>query len=429
MSIIADINNLPSTLPLPATRSSPIEWENQKEQWGQFLNDQTFSILENLLVVFKESSTYLINNSFKKLDNLTNEDLNTIYGTQNNGFRLQPLTSNATLARNYPINQAGTLITFSTQDEYTIQIYISYQGNSIFMRTNKISDETSWNSWISSLFSKDIINDLTTGGVNSMLSAEQGKILDSSKLNVLGGIISGSLQINENLTVNNALNSLKGYKINGSDTIIVDPSNILIIGNNIIDSIKLRSSDGVKPAWSDYLTGTEILRPFALQEDITNINNSLTLLNNKINTPLKANNSLIGVAITKNVLYECQLTNSTIFSWTIDNNSSDPILNINSLIQSNQLRQKIVNKQVNRFNIKLNIKFALAPTQSEILEVRLLNNTLGNDSKIILIPATNSDIITSVDFTTITTSTDGYTLAFYSSVDITELKIISITRI
>ena len=208
------------------------------------------------------------------------------------------------------------MITFSTQDEYTIQIYISYQGNSIFMRTNKISDETSWNSWISSLFSKDIINDLTTGGVNSMLSAEQGKILDSSKLNVLGGIISGSLQINENLTVNNALNSLKGYKINGSDTIIVDPSNILIIGNNIIDSIKLRSSDGVKPAWSDYLTGTEILRPFALQEDITNINNSLTLLNNKINTPLKANNSLIGVAITKNVLYECQLTNSTIFSWT-----------------------------------------------------------------------------------------------------------------
>ena len=429
MTLIDDINNLPSSLPVPATRSSPIEWENQKEQWGQFLNDQTFSILENLLVVFKESSTYLINNSFKKLDNLTNEDLNTIYGTQNNGFRLQPLTSNATLARNYPINQAGTLITFSTQDEYTIQIYISYQGNSIFMRTNKISDETSWNSWISSLFSKDIINDLTTGGVNSMLSAEQGKILDSSKLNVLGGIISGSLQINENLTVNNALNSLKGYKINGSDTIIVDPSNILIIGNDIIDSIKLRSSDGVKPAWSDYLTGTEILRPFALQEDITNINNSLTLLNNKINTPLKANNSLIGVAITKNVLYECQLTNSTIFSWTIDNNSSDPILNINSLIQSNQLRQKIVNKQINRFNIKLNIKFALAPTQSEILEVRLLNNTLGNDSKIILIPATNSDIITSVDFTTITTSTDGYTLAFYSSVDITELKIISITRI
>ena len=430
MSIIDDINNLPSTLPLPATRSSPLEWEAEKEQWGEFLNDRTFSILENLLTTFKESSTYLLNNSFKKLDNLTNEDLNTIYGTQNNGFRLQPLTSNATLARNYPINQAGTLITFSTQDTYTSQIYIPYQGNYLFLRTNKISDASTWNAWKSVLFSDNIINDLTTGGSGNVLSAEQGKILNSTKLGITGGTITGSLTINENLTVNNAFNTLKGIKIDGTDTVFIDSSNIMIVGNDTLSGIKLRNKDNTVPSWSDFSTGSEIIKPFALQEDLTPINTNIINLGNKVNSPLKANNtSSTSLIVTSNVSLIAQLSNTSDFTWNINPSSSDPVLNINTLILNNQIKQKTINKQVNKFIVRLSIKFTSAPIKIETLNITFKNDTLGSITKTIILPMSQSELVTEIEFNTITTSTDGYNLEFYSSVDIPELKITEIIRI
>lgn len=430
MSIIDDINNLPSTLPLPATRSSPLEWEAEKEQWGEFLNDRTFFILENLLTTFKETSTYLLNNTFKKLDNLSTENLNTLYGVSQNGFRLQPLSSNATSINNYPVIQAGTLIIFSTQDTYTSQIYIPYQGNYLFLRTNKIADATTWNTWKSMLFSDNIINDLITGGVSNVLSAEQGKILDNKKLDIAGGSITGSLNINENLTVNNAFNAIKGIKIDGTDTIFVDSSNNLIVGNDTLSGIKLRNKDNIIPVWSDFTTGSEVIKPLALQEDLTPITTNISTLTNKVNSPLKAENSATSfLTLTNNTPLLAQLSNTSDFTWSIKSNSSDPILSVDNLILSNQIKQKTINKQVNKFIVRLSIKFTSAPTNIETLNVTLKNDTLGSITKTIVISALQSELITEIEFTTITTSTDSYGLEFYSSVDIPELKITEITRI
>ena len=428
--IQTEINNLPSSLPVPATRSNPVDWENQKEQWGEFLNDITFTILEELLGVFKESSTYLMSSSFKKSDNLGTEDLNTLYDTSNNGFRLQPTTSNATLVRNYPINQAGTLLIFSTQPEYSIQIYIPYQGTTFYIRTNKVADATSWNTWVSTLFSKDIINDLVSGGVSKILSAEQGKILNNTKLGITGGSITGSLTIDENLTVSDAFNCLKGVKINGTDTLFVDNSNYLVIGNGSISGIKLRNTDSITPSWSDMSSGSEVVKPLALQEDLDSSNNEIDILENKVNTPLKADNSSISsINIIPNTLYTCSLSNTAIFTWTINTNYSDPVLGLSSLIDTDLIKQKLINKQVNKYIIKLNLKFTTAFSQIETLDVRFINTTLGTISKTIVVPTLANDVTTEVEFTTITTSNEGYSLGFFSSMSISELKILSITRI
>ena len=123
------------------------------------------------------------------------------------------------------------------------------------------------------------------------------------------------------------------------------------------------------------------------------------------------------------------LSNTSIFTWTINTNYSDPVLGLSSLIDTDLIKQKLINKQVNKYIIKLNLKFTTAFSQIETLDVRFINTTLGTISKTIVVPTLANDVTTEVEFTTITTSNEGYSLGFFSSMPISELKILSITRI
>lgn len=75
-------------------------------------------------------------------------DLNTIRGTQYGRFN-QPMTANATTARNYPIAEAGALDVHQTSaggPESCVQEYRSFSSRRIFLRSYNQSDNV-WTDW------------------------------------------------------------------------------------------------------------------------------------------------------------------------------------------------------------------------------------------------------------------------------------------
>lgn len=432
MAIIDDIknsiSNLPSQLELPATEDNPTQWEAEKDKWGKFLNNRTFATVDDLLNVFKTSTTYLLNNSFSSLDNLSTEDLNTLYGSENQGIRLQELTSNATLARNYPVNQAGTLLIFSKLPNYTLQIYSSYLGDSVYFRTNSIVTPSDWNTWKKVVSNIDIVDNLNSSSQTQVLSANQGKILNDTKFNSTGGTISGSIIVTGQNEVQGSIIMGSNLKFQSENVLSYEDSNTtLVLGNNTVQNIKFRGIN--KPLFSSIVSSVEVIDPIVVESDLDEITENIEDLEIKQN-PLKYinNNTNMLPVVADNPLV--LNLNSTDYTWSIDSLSSLEQSPLTSIINSNKLMEKTNNKSLNRFRISLEINFDTALSNLETVTLSLINSNIETiDSiKIIKKNTTFQNIIFEFDTITNSRTTTGYTLSLVSSVAIPRVKINNVIR-
>lgn len=159
-------------------------------------------------------------------------------------------------------------LNYSPADDGSLMIYTNKQSLSIFTGNNQTNFRSTRNKFqfignsyttgtkyaltfkrssdnSEVLYHADIINDLTTGGTNKVLSAEQGKLLQNSitsiqgsYLPLSGGNMTGDIIFNNNLNI-------KWKTSIGSNAVqmYLNPNNNLVIGNNENSGILFRTGN------------------------------------------------------------------------------------------------------------------------------------------------------------------------------------------
>ena len=101
---------------------------------------------------------------------LTSEDLNTLKGDEHYGFYSQDANVNATTARNYPEQRAGTLWVMPGAYQ-GLQFYTAFSTGNTYFRTTEY--DGSWGNWMLTSVSENRISHSTTGTDTTKVASEK----------------------------------------------------------------------------------------------------------------------------------------------------------------------------------------------------------------------------------------------------------------
>lgn len=117
----------------------------------EYVADDTHSyinIASDLTVSFVNDGLAFEDTTVKFIDSIGTVDLNTVTsgtGVHEAVIAIQTVNSNATLDKNYPVEEAGSLISMGTINGRTNQMYLAYKNADLYARTAGASDKvTSW---------------------------------------------------------------------------------------------------------------------------------------------------------------------------------------------------------------------------------------------------------------------------------------------
>lgn len=116
----------------------------------EYVADNTHSyinIASDLTVSFVNDDLAFEDTTVKFIDSIGTVDLNTVTngtGVHEAVIAVQTFNGNATLDKNYPVEEAGSLISIGTINGRTNQIYHTFDENRLFIRGAGVSSYTNW---------------------------------------------------------------------------------------------------------------------------------------------------------------------------------------------------------------------------------------------------------------------------------------------
>lgn len=169
---------------------------------------------------------------YRSTSNLGTTDLNTLTATQ---YAIQPSTANATLARNYPVNLAGTLEVFSRgsggADSWSFQRYTLVNTSVIYVRTLYSGV---WSTWrrlagideVLPLAGGELTGDLllSTSTPPTNLSATSRQYVDNTVNNAIAGLkmkVDVRVASTANVNIASAPASIDGVTLANGDRVLL----------------------------------------------------------------------------------------------------------------------------------------------------------------------------------------------------------------
>ncbi|STZ09335.1 Uncharacterised protein [Moraxella caprae] len=144
--------------------------------------------------VLDEKISALDNRTATLRGQLGTTDLNTLTAAAHTGIWYQENNNNATTERNYPAARSGILFVLPSVWQGQ-QLYFPYNENALY--TRYINNSNSWSAWYKI---GETINNLTSASTTASLSANQGKILNETKLDKAGGVLTGAISMPTSVT-------------------------------------------------------------------------------------------------------------------------------------------------------------------------------------------------------------------------------------
>lgn len=152
------------------------------------------ALTANMGKVLDEKISALDNRATTLRGQLGTTDLNTLTAAAHTGIWYQENNSNATTERNYPVARSGILFVLPSVWQGQ-QLYFPYNENALY--TRHINNSNSWSAWYKI---GETINNLTSTSTTASLSANQGKVLNETKLDKAGGMLTGAISMPTSVT-------------------------------------------------------------------------------------------------------------------------------------------------------------------------------------------------------------------------------------
>lgn len=143
----------------------------------------TKSLTANMGKVLKDELTALDNAKLNHHGTLGTTDLNTLIATDHVGLWHQTGNAGATTTKNYPIAKAGTLWVLPSA-YLGVQFYVPFDEQVLYIRHSRNgTPPATWSAW---RVIGQTINNLNSTSTTASLSANQGKILNDTKVSLSG---------------------------------------------------------------------------------------------------------------------------------------------------------------------------------------------------------------------------------------------------